>query len=354
MTDDEIRDVLVELQRIGVDLGQPPGLAIGTGFPEGKLVPWLRSLPDNLGHDGFVAKLAAQIQAAAPNATGGDSAAHPYREYPTIEQLEAGTDVLISEWDPLGARLGELSRDDASPVSFTALTTIVANEDLGGVELAVAEILGMAEQEFGVRPSPGEQRCYLARRLIQVVRDHPAPAHENRFEETARMSTDRSSETKPLRSVVAIGPRGDEPPVLDPSAACTECGVTGTVAFVTRDSEPHVSRYCVQCWSTVRDRYWSSRFQVPKVDNDDPASIIRLMDFVEEKRREQVRSVGTAVWEDHFEFQKAAAANAENDAKREEFLRLFATNLARLAPQMYGPMPPHIEAFVTQYAERNA
>ena len=54
MTDDEIRDIFVELRRVGVDLGRPPGLALGTSFREGELLAWLRRLPDDLGHDAFV------------------------------------------------------------------------------------------------------------------------------------------------------------------------------------------------------------------------------------------------------------------------------------------------------------
>jgi hypothetical protein len=115
MTDDEIRDALAEFRRIGVDLGRPPGLAIGTGFRDGTLVTWLGSLPDGIGHDNFVAMLEDQVSTAASNAARVASPAHAYREYPTIEQLDAGIEILIAEWDPLGARLGELSRDDVSP-----------------------------------------------------------------------------------------------------------------------------------------------------------------------------------------------------------------------------------------------
>src|SRR5690349_3346437 len=123
MTDDEIRDVFVELRRIGVDLGQPPGLAIGTGFREGELLPWLRALPSNLGHAAFAERLSEYVAAAAPNGYMGEPT-HEHRDYPTIEQLNAGIDVLIAEWDPLGARLGDLSRDDVSISAYNSLGVI--------------------------------------------------------------------------------------------------------------------------------------------------------------------------------------------------------------------------------------
>ena len=357
MNDDEIRDAFSELRRIGVDLGRPPGLAIGTGFRDGTLVAWLRSIPDGIGHDNFAAMLEDQVSAAASNAARGASPAHAYREYPTIEQLDAGIEILIAEWDPLGARLGELSRDDVSPIAFAALSTILCNSDDQRVELVIASMLETAEDEFGVRPSPAEQRRYLARRLIQAVLQHPGPPHENRFLEMAR-NTGRSSETRPLRTrhVVAIGPRGDEPPALDSTAICTECSAIGTIAFVTRDTEPHVSRYCVSCWATVRGKYWTDRFDIVKRDQDDPANMIRLMDFVAEKRREQVRSTGTALWEDHFEHIRGMAAmNPElSDTDREAFFRQSATNMVRRAPHMYGPMPADVQQFVDRYAQPDA
>ena len=91
MTDDEIRDVFAELHRVGVDLAQPPGLALGTGFGDGEFLAWLRALPDALGHDAFVARLAAHVSAAQPNVAGLPTRPHgrPRRLWPTVEQLHA-------------------------------------------------------------------------------------------------------------------------------------------------------------------------------------------------------------------------------------------------------------------------
>ena len=114
MTDDETRDVFAELERLGVDLGRPPGLALGTGFRDGEFLAWLRLLPNALGHDDFVKRLNDRVNDAQPNVApvvSVDEPARPQRLWPTIEQLDAGIDVLVREWDPLGARLGNLSRE---------------------------------------------------------------------------------------------------------------------------------------------------------------------------------------------------------------------------------------------------
>ena len=89
MTDDEIREVFAELQRVGVDLGRPPGLALGTGFRDVEFLAWLRALPDALGHDEFVARLSEQVSAAQPNAVALPARpdGQPHRMWPTVEQL---------------------------------------------------------------------------------------------------------------------------------------------------------------------------------------------------------------------------------------------------------------------------
>ena len=53
--------MFAELRRVGVDLGRPPGLALSTGFRDGEFLAWLRELPDALGHDPFVERLAARM-----------------------------------------------------------------------------------------------------------------------------------------------------------------------------------------------------------------------------------------------------------------------------------------------------
>src|SRR5687767_1543437 len=226
MTDEEIRTIFEELRRIGADPGRPPGLALGTGFGPGEFIQWLGVLPDNLGHDAFAERLKTHIESAAPIAAS--TAAEDSRpngteptfsfSHPTLEQLEAATDVLAQEWDPLGARLGELPRDVVADTAFEALNGIVANRGSRHVQQQLAKLLAAVEErEFGVRPSPAEQRRYLARRLIQVADEHPAPVRKVDYREMASKATARAT-----TRAVALGPRGDEPPALDPNAACTE------------------------------------------------------------------------------------------------------------------------------------
>ncbi len=221
MTDEEIRTIFDELRRIGADPGRPPGLALGTGFGLGEFIQWLRTLPDNVGHDAFAERLKTHIESAAPIAarpTAEDfrsNGAEPpsFFSHPTLAPLEAATDGLAQEWDPLGARLGELPRDVVADAAFKALSSIIANRGRPNLQKQLAKLLAAVEErEFGVRPSPVEQRRYLARRLIQVADAYPATVRRIDVAEMASTGT-------AVRQVVHLGPRGDEPPALDPVGA---------------------------------------------------------------------------------------------------------------------------------------
>ena len=101
MAEHEAVAILGELRRIGADLERPPGLAFGTGFHAEELRAWLRELPDGIGHDAFVERLTAHVEAAVParvrgpggvddgaarNGADSSRGAHP-RWFPTHEQL---------------------------------------------------------------------------------------------------------------------------------------------------------------------------------------------------------------------------------------------------------------------------
>ena len=363
MTDDEIRDVFSEFRRIGVDLGQPHGLALGTGFGEGEFLAWLRTLPDGLGHDAFVEDLNAHIAQASPNVVlpDGTPAPRPRRYSPTVDQVHAAIDILLREWDPLGARLGELTRDDVAIPAFNAVNAILHGGPTRHTEAVIAAQLRMTEREaFDVRAAPLIQTRYLVRRIMQVVADNPGPPHEfDPFESipeeagdaTAAKSGMRSAHSS--RSTVRLGPRGDEPPALGPDAACDDCGTIGTVAWVTRDTEPRLSRYCADCWRRVRHRYW---WPADMPDKETPEGMIAIFDHVYDRIREKPRGSGSALWEDQLGFFTAATKPDEDIApdERDRRLRQFASQLADLAPRMYGPMPPEIAAFVQRYAGPDA
>jgi hypothetical protein len=359
MTDDEIRAVFTELRRAGVDFGRPPGLAIGTGFRDGELLPWLRSLPDDLGHEALTERLNEYVTNAAPNVSAASGTLHEHRLCPTIEQLHAGIDVLINEWDPLGARLGALTHDDVSITAYNALGGILRSPDDDLAERQVAKMLEDVETEvFGVRASPIEQRRYLARRLIEITLQHPGPAHaDNPF---APIFQNSSGKRRPgsvhvparrSRHVVSIGPRGDELPPLDPNASCSECGVIGTVAVVQRDAEPLSSRYCLTCWDGVRQRYWFSLAEF-HADRDKPETMITLFDSAERSRREQVRYAASALWDDRlilFRHMIASSNDDEPSEERDRNLRWMADTFIQMEPKMYGPMPEDIQAFVHEH-----
>jgi hypothetical protein len=365
MTDEELRDVFAELRRVGVDLERSPGLALGTGFRDGEFIAWLRTLPDDLGHDAFADRLDAHVVAAAPlppsaSLQGTDTPRPPsFLECATLEQLEAAIDVLTEEWDPLGARLGKLSREDVEQFAFDIMNTILAFGG-NGPEKRVARMLGsLEEREFGVRASPVLQRRYLARRLMGIVVDHPSPPAEHGIwnptnavdidappNHTERHANGRTVSATASR--VRLGPRGDEPPALDPNAVCGQCGTTGTVAVVMRGSEPAISRYCIDCWRGVRHTYLSPRLPA---DTSTPQGTIAVFDYMRSMMRERPRYAASALWEDCLDFVRAALSSNEAGAPsdRERRLRRVASDLLSRAPKMYGPMPPEIEAFVRDY-----
>jgi len=370
MTDDHLREIFAELRRVGVDLGQPPGLALGTGFREGEFLAWLRGLPDGLGHRGFVDEMNAFITAATPNVVleNGAPVPSPRRYSPTIEQVHAACDILIREWDPLGARLGELTRDDVAIPAYNAVFAVIHDGPTRNVEARIAGNLRGTEREvFGVRASPLIQTRYLARRIMQAVAENPGPPHEfNPFElspEETRQA-DRGNTASPGgrsrasgRQTVGLGPRGDEPAnTLDPDAACNECGAIGTVAWVMREIEPQLSRYCLTCWRQVRQRYWYYGLPDFPQDEDSPEHAIAIFDHVYEHARERWRSSDSALWEDKARFIRMGLAVQRNEGPdaHERRLRRFAGELAALATRMYDPMPPDIEAFVRQYAPPDA
>ena len=371
MTDDEIRTVFAELSRIGVDLEKPPGLAIGTGFRGHELIDWLGTLPDQMGHDAFAEQLRTRVNDAEPNAielpSGPDG--QPHREWPTVEQLHAASDVLTREWDPLGARLGELARDDVAEPALALLQMVLVGSPLDGIERRVAAALAVVEQQkFGVRPSPFEQRRYLARRLMRVVTELPGPAQDNnpwravapQRNESAFRSGDTSRSAgrvmaKARRQVVGLGPRPDDPPAYDAAGVCSDCGVVGTVAVAVRDVEPLVSRFCADCWRRVRGTYLmpvGERFEMPE-DRDSPEAQIAALEWIRARMdaaQHDARYVASALWEDMVPYAEAAMRDAArmDPATRAESLHQYAAMLARQSPSMVGPMPPFIETLLRE------
>jgi len=382
MTDDEIRAIFDELRRVGADLGRPPGLALGTGFGPGEFLSWLRSLPEALGHDAFAKRLSDHVAAAAPlpQTPGSQTPSKRFdeddflerRSWPTREQLELGVNVLINEWDPLGARLGTLTPEDVDHYALDVVGGIVMMDGDPRRELmAAAKLREIEEREFSVRASPIEQRRYLARRLCTVVDEHPAPpAAVSRAVEAARTEQvgNMSIATVKGRRVerhglvpsarrsstrVELGPTGFEPPSpLDPAATCAECGKTGTVAFVTRDIE-RLSQYCRDCWPRMRHWAW----EIPRFDRDTAAGMIELFDYVQRVQQEQMRSAGSALWEDRFILIEQVLAALPDDRSvedRDAWLRECARGLVDHAGEMDGPMPPKVEAFVREYGALDA
>jgi hypothetical protein len=86
------------------------------------------------------------------------------------------------------------------------------------------------------------------------------------------------------------------------------------------------------------------------------ASLDRMYDAMEMHAREQPRYVASAMWDDAFPFLRVSLGSGsyESPADREGYLRSLADEVVQLAPNMYGPMPPDIEAFVREHSATDA
>jgi hypothetical protein len=250
---------------------------------------------------------------------------------------------------------------------FDALNMIVLNGPTRDVEMAIATQLQRIERDdFGLRPSSLIQTRYLARRLIQIVAEHPGPAHEfdpmerrqravekaaQRESAITRRSGVRSSRVS--RNIVYLGPRGDEPPPLDPDATCASCGRQGTVAYVTRETDPKLSQYCADCWRRIRHNYW--RWSFDRLDRRSPEAIIFNYERLYHQALERPRGSGSALWEDQIGFIRTMMNDSdEPPADRELRLRRIAADLVSLAPTMDGPMPAEIQDFVREHTSADA
>jgi hypothetical protein len=121
-----------------------------------------------------------------------------------------------------------------------------------------------------------------------------------------------------------------------------------------RDIEPLVSRYCVDCWHSVRDKYWMRTH--PTFDTSTPEGTIAAFDYMRSAALDQARYAASALWEDTLDFVLAALKPNDRDtaSDHERQLGRLADDLLQQAPLMYGAMPPAIEAFVQQYGRPHA
>jgi hypothetical protein len=145
---------------------------------------------------------------------------------------------------------------------------------------------------------------------------------------------------------------GDEPSPREPQAHCDACGALGTVGRATRyEAPPQVWRFCRACWPAESARLraawdaeterWLRQPVRGPVERGAPAP--------------PGSSFDSRVWEDAYELldllegAMARPAPPGSAAPTPADLRAFAAEMQQLAPDMDGPPPPRIAAFLQRY-----
>jgi hypothetical protein len=116
----------------------------------------------------------------------------------------------------------------------------------------------------------------------------------------------------------------DESSPRDPDAPCERCGARGTVARATRDGAPtEIHRYCGACW---------------------PAARVEL-----EAARPGGWFMASRTWYDAERYLERLAAMDPLSAPNAAWFAALASYIVEMAPDIEGPMPASIAAFVAQH-----
>jgi hypothetical protein len=138
-----------------------------------------------------------------------------------------------------------------------------------------------------------------------------------------------------------------EPPAGEPEALCDECGALGTVGRATRHTTPPaIRRFCRVCWPDARTRLqanWGRAMEehLTRLVRGEPIPEDAPPGF----------GFHSAVWSDALEFLKQiedAAASPDRKLNTAD-LRTIVEQIQALVPEMDGPMPPEVVAFIQRY-----
>ena len=137
-------------------------------------------------------------------------------------------------------------------------------------------------------------------------------------------SMERSSSREILASVAV-----DDTDPRDPTANCDRCGARGTVARAVRHTDPRlVLRYCSNCWPGAHDE----------------------LDKLIAGEDEAAWSSNSRSWFDVRSFLALIAVPTKGGRPATpEILAAIAPDIRAMAPEMDGPMPPDVEAFLSSH-----
>ncbi len=175
------------------------------------------------------------------------------------------------------------------------------------------------------------------------------------------------------------GGEGPLPP--EPEGICADCGAGDTVARATHQTKPPVVyRFCRDCWPAARDRFEAAReaarqdwWERQRVRSEERRQ--QLQEYLQEHpeeplsvhlsafRRSSQQNAEPAPagyllpsrsWYDVLaQVARLEAMRASNQPRvrppREDQLARIAALIQSYAPQMDGPMPPGVAAFIQRY-----
>jgi hypothetical protein len=146
----------------------------------------------------------------------------------------------------------------------------------------------------------------------------------------------------------------DDADPRDPAALCDRCGVRGTIARATRHTEPPiVTRYCGACWPEAQAAL-EAQLAAERADRRDA-----YRRWAESSHRNPAGapprptaapafSSASRSWHDTRRFLQRFMPDDAPPSRLADLARA-AKDIRTRAPQMEGPMPPDIAAFVDRY-----
>lgn len=139
----------------------------------------------------------------------------------------------------------------------------------------------------------------------------------------------------------------DDSDPRDPDARCDRCGKKGTVARAVRHSEPPiVSRFCGACWPEAQRDIQKAR----EIESEEWHRALRLASMQQTPRPAPPPpfSSTSRSWHD---IRRVLQRFMGPDRPRHSIddMRRAAADIRRRAPEMEGPIPSDIEAFLDEF-----